>query len=332
MMNIGANDMIEVGIPVYKAKDFLCNALDSLVAQTYKRFITCLSIDGDGEDYTDIIKEYQKRGLIMRIIYSQVNGGPGDARQRVLDTTQAQYLMFLDADDILTPRAVEVLYNEIRGHDYDILRSSFIREQRNRPDLKMASTDNIITWFHGKIYKVQYLKEKGLHFLPGLRTDEDAYFNMVAWNSTKKLGMLDEVTYIWRDNKNSVTRGRPVKEYFMDTHMNYMGGQIQALKDLFRINDQVQQKLLTNALVNLYYYYMRAVFYGCDQEEMDREFSTLRNEGWMQVWLQTGQNWVDVVQTLKGGARIDEENIIFYEEPFNKWAARLFKAEAPNAQ
>lgn len=32
MTNIGVNDMVEVGIPVYKAKDFLHNALDSLVA------------------------------------------------------------------------------------------------------------------------------------------------------------------------------------------------------------------------------------------------------------------------------------------------------------
>lgn len=267
---------------------------------------------------------------MIRIICSQTNGGPGMARQRILDTTQAQYLMYLDADDILMPRAVEILYNEIRGHDYDILRSSFIREQRNKTDLKMSSTDNIITWFHGKIYKVQYLKEKGLHFLPGLRTDEDAYFNMVAWNSTKKLGMLDEVTYLWKDNKNSITRERNVKEYFIDTHMNYMGGQIQALKDLFKINDQVAQKLVTNALVNLYYYYMRAIFYGCDKAEMDKEFSTLRNESWMQIWLQTAQNWLDVIQMLKAGARIDETNIIFYEEPFNKWAKRLFKAEDIN--
>ena len=47
--------MVEVGIPVYKARDTLPNALDSLVVQTKKNFIVCLSIDGDGENYQDII-------------------------------------------------------------------------------------------------------------------------------------------------------------------------------------------------------------------------------------------------------------------------------------
>ena len=71
--------MVELGIPVYKARDTIRDTLNSLVAQTRKRFITCLSIDGDGEDYSDIIKEYQDRGLNIRVIEGE-NGGPGMAR------------------------------------------------------------------------------------------------------------------------------------------------------------------------------------------------------------------------------------------------------------
>jgi len=183
-----------------------------------------LSIDGDGEDYTDIINTYRARGLKIRVINGKINGGPGIARQRVLDTTQASHLMYLDADDMLMPRAVEVLYEYAKAHDYDILRSSFIRENRNIEDRFMSADDNLITWFHGKIYKVQYLRDKNIHFLPELWTDEDAYFNAVAWNSTTKLGLMAEPTYIWRDNKNSITRKLNQKQYFMDTHMNYIHG------------------------------------------------------------------------------------------------------------
>ena len=183
-----------------------------------------MSIDGDGEDYTDIINTYKARGLKIRVINGKTNGGPGIARQRVLDTTQASHLMYLDADDMLMPRAVEVLYEYAKAHDYDILRSSFIRENRNIEDRFMSADDNLITWFHGKIYKVQYLRDKNIHFLPGLWTDEDAYFNAVAWNSTTKLGLMAEPTYIWRDNKNSITRKFDQKQYFIDTHMNYIHG------------------------------------------------------------------------------------------------------------
>lgn len=47
--------MIEVIIPVYNALDTLPKALDSLVAQTKNNFIVCLSIDGDGLNYDNII-------------------------------------------------------------------------------------------------------------------------------------------------------------------------------------------------------------------------------------------------------------------------------------
>lgn len=79
--------MVEVGIPVWHAKSTLSKCLDSLVAQTFDRFITCLSIDCDGEDYSDIIKTYRSRGLKIRIINGKENGGPGAARQRIIDTT-----------------------------------------------------------------------------------------------------------------------------------------------------------------------------------------------------------------------------------------------------
>ena len=113
-----------------------------------------MSIDCDGEDYSDIINTYRARGLKIRIINGKTNGGRGAARQRILDTTQASHLIYLDADDMLMPRAVEVLYEYARAHDYDILRSSFIRENKNIEDRFMSADDNLITWFHGKIYKV----------------------------------------------------------------------------------------------------------------------------------------------------------------------------------
>ena len=92
---------------------------------------------------------------------------------------------------------------------------------------------------------------------------------------------------------------------------------------MFEINDSVPQVLITNTLVNLYYYYVKAKFYKCDAEEMDREFSTLKNEDWMQLWLNEGSNWIDIVDNIKGGLVIDKEHIVFFDEPFNLWAKRL---------
>ena len=261
--------MVEVGIPVWHAKDTLCKCLDSLVAQTLDRFITCLSIDCDGEDYSDIIKKYQERGLKIRIINSEENGGPGMARQRILDTTQCDYIMFLDADDMLMPRAVEILYKSAKINNFDILRSSFIREEEKEEDKILPHNMGVITWFHGKIYKVSFLKENNIQFLPGLRIDEDAYFNLIAWNASKNCGEIPEVTYIWRFNKQSITRATKGKEYFLNTYMCYITSQVEGLIKLFQLTDNLSNSLIVKTIINIYNYYMKARFYQVDETQMN---------------------------------------------------------------
>lgn len=298
-----------------------------MVAQTKKNFIVCLSVDADGEDYSDIVDTYMRRGLRIRTIYSDVNGGPGDACQRVLDTTQCEYIMFADADDLLMPRAVETLYRGIVSSGYDMLRSSFIKEQGSEPDVILEAKANVITWRHGKIYRVKYLKDINLRFLPGLRTDEDAYFNIIAWNCTKQHGILNEITYIWRYNKNSITREKDEVSYFKETYNNYIHGQVEALKKIFSTADEVPNILVTKTLINIYYFYMRARFYKCDEKIMDDTLSTLKHEGWMRTWFNCAENWVDVIDNLKPGQFYDKQYVVFFEEGFNLWAMRLLKGD-----
>lgn len=298
-----------------------------MVAQTKKNFIVCLSVDGDGEDYSDIVNTYMHRGLKIRTIYSDVNGGPGDACQRVIDSTQCEYIMFADADDLLMPRAVETLYRGIVSTGYDMLRSSFIKEQGKDPDVILDANNNVITWRHGKIYRVKYLRDINLRFLPGLRTDEDAYFNIIAWNCTKQHGILNEITYIWRYNKQSITREKDEITYFKETYNNYIHGQVEAMKKIFATAEEVPNILVTKTLINIYYFYMRARFYKCNEKIMDDTISTLKTEGWMKTWFRCAENWVDVIENLKPGQFYDKQYVVFFEETFNEWAIRLLKGD-----
>lgn len=317
--------MLEIGVPVYKARDTLPKGLDSLVAQTRNNFTVCLSIDADGEDYSDIVETYTARGLTIRVIEAEENGGPGMARQHILDTTEADYIMFMDADDMLMPRAVELLYIQAKIQNLDIVRSSFVREERKGGDRYITKDVNTITWFHGKIYRVGYLKEKNIRFLPGLRTDEDAYFNFIAWNSTKNRGELNEMTYIWRDNPNSVTRCNSVREYFSNTYNNYIRSQVEGLKKLFELNKDINYSLVSQTLMNLYYYYMNAKFLNLPLDETEAMFMSLADEPWMPTFLNTPQNWMEIVQNVKAGAIYEGQYVVFYNETFYNWAMRLFK-------
>lgn len=318
--------MVEIGIPVYKARSTLPTALDSLVAQTKKNFIVCISIDGDEDSYDDIIQVYIKRGLKIRKIVSKENCGAGMARQKIIDSTQCDYIMFLDADDMFMPRAVEVLYSQAKLQNYDLVHSSFIRESTTTSDILMSSSDNVITWFHGKIYKVNFLRKYNIRFLPQLRTEEDAYFNSVVWNTADTHGMTNEVLYLWCDNKYSVTREIPKKEYFLRYHCNYMIALILSLDKIFSIKEQISVPLITSTLVHLYEYYMTGRFYKCDETEMDNIISIMRNYEFIQTCLSQLESWCDILNKLRPGQFLENQYIIFYEENFHKWIERLVKA------
>lgn len=322
----------EVGIPVYNAVDTLPRALESLVNQTVSDFGICLSIDGDEhlEEYLDIVNEFSARGLNIRTIYSNINGGPGMARQNVLSTTEAEYLMYLDADDLFTPRAVEVLTYVIDQQELDIVRAAYIKEERGEAGQIVPENSGSITHFHGKIYRVEYLKKKGIDFLPNLRYNEDSYFNLVAWNSTEERGEVVEPMYIWRENDNSITRVKGEKAFFTIAYYQYIYSQVEGLKKLNKINGKVSDKLLTSTLCLLYSNYTRAKLYGLPLEETEASLMTLRDEEFMQKYLLNYNNWVDLVQQLHAG-EVYDDIIIFYKEPFNEWAARLIKKEKENA-
>jgi len=317
--------MLEVGITVYHSRDTLPKALDSLVAQTKKLFITCLSIDGDGEDYSDIINEYEHRGLMFRIINSEENGGPGIARQRILDTTECDYITFLDSDDMLLPRAVEILYGNAKANDYDILKSNFIREKYGAMGNIMDIKNRSCTWFHGSAYKVSYIRDNNIRFMPELRSEEDAYFNVIAYNCTSKKGETNEITYLWRDNQNSITRKGSNKEYFQRSYKSYIYSQVEGLKKIYEINEDINGDLVSQTLINIYNHYMRAKYYKLSLEEIDESISTLKETEWMNIYLNTAKNWVYIVSNIQPGAYLDENAVIFYKETFDLWASRLLR-------
>lgn len=230
--------------------------------------------------------------------------------------------MFLDADDMLMPRAAEVLYREAKLQNYDLIQSGFYRENDDK-DTVIQPSGTTITWFHGKIYRTQFLKEKNISFLPGLRVDEDAYFNAVAWNSTESRGQIEEALYLWRNNKNSITRELDDKTYFCQNYFNYIHSQTSALMRIFEINNKMPEYFTANTLMNIYYYYMRAKFYQLNEIIMIEDISRLKAQPWIKNFFNDFNMWQHIINNIKSGQIYDKGNVVFFSETFDKWVNRL---------
>lgn len=311
--------MIDIIIPTYKARDTLPNALDSLVAQTKKMFIVTIVQDCDGEDYTDIIAEYRRRGLQIRLIQTPQNGGPGNARQFGMDSdNMCEYFMFLDSDDMYYPRAVEILSKEAKLNDADIVTSTFLAEQNHQPALTLDVQTTPVTWTHGKIYKADYLRKNNIRFLPQLRLNEDAYFNLVAVNCAQKKFQVPEATYLWRDNKNSLTRNKEDATFFDRSWEMYICSQVEGLLSIERITGSIDISLIAATFNNMYNHIMEAIYRNYSTDYAKQLCLKLKDSPAILNALNEKKFWETVHQLVKGTI-LKDNTLIFMKMRFCDW-------------
>ena len=311
--------MVAIIIPIYKSRDTLPTALDSLVSQTKKTFMVIPSIDGDGENYDDLFEEYEKRGLHIYPIYSKENCGPGIARQRGIDAAKmCKYLMFLDADDMLLPRAVEVLTHEIEVKNADIVAGTFLSEQSPGIAEIYDAHEKGITWLHGKIYRREYLVENNIRFLSEFKFNEDAYFNLVAWNCSNKTYKIKESLYLWRNNQKSLTRsvtGKELQERIIGT---YVQTQILALQKIIEIKNDINTYTFAATLYNIYSHIMRSNFYKIENKDYLPYFNLIKNNDVLQSKFGDAQLWQYLITHALQGSTA-ENSFFFYKQNILDW-------------
>lgn len=318
--------MVDLIIPTWKARNTLPAALDSLVAQTKKLFIVTIVQDADGEDYSDIIEEYHRRGLKIRLIQMEQNGGPGLARQRGMDTdTMSKYFMFMDSDDILNPRAIEVLTREIELNNADMIFSNFLVDKPGVPAMVMDVDSTPCTWTHGKVYRAEYLRKNNIRFHPELRLNEDSYFNLVATNCTTNKIKIHEVTYIWHQTPTSLTRKDGEVGFFTRGWAQYITSQVYGLQDIGARLGQLDPNLAAATFINMYTQHMKAmcnqIAEKCSVEDFNsvaRKLGTLKNDKVIMEAVRTKQFWEYISKNLKGCEMFDD-HLIFYKMRFCDW-------------
>jgi glycosyltransferase involved in cell wall biosynthesis len=91
--------LISCIVPVYNGELYLREAIDSILAQTYRPLEIIVVDDGSTDATADVVASYGDR---LRYVW-QANGGPGAARNRGLTLAQGEFVAFQDADDLWHP-------------------------------------------------------------------------------------------------------------------------------------------------------------------------------------------------------------------------------------
>jgi glycosyltransferase involved in cell wall biosynthesis len=103
--------LISVIIPSYNQGHFLHEAIESVIAQTYPHVEVVVIDDGSMDNVEEIAQRYPGVRCVR-----QENQGLAAARNTGLRRSRGEYLVFLDADDRLMPKALETGLTAFAAH------------------------------------------------------------------------------------------------------------------------------------------------------------------------------------------------------------------------
>lgn len=225
--------LVSVIVPVYNVEKYLTRCLDSIVEQTYQKLEILLINDGSTDDSGKICHQYAERDSRIRLFH-QENRGQSAARNVGLDNMTGEYIVFVDSDDYISTRFVEVLLNVQQKSKAPIVSSNYFRvsEEDDEAEFQAAALDNQIPYkilsrddvfcvsgrkkvklqevIVSKLYKKTIFGD--MRFPVGKIYEDSFLFPKIFWRADTIL-YLDFDLYAYRMSPNSTMRRDGITTY-----------------------------------------------------------------------------------------------------------------------
>ena len=231
--------LVSIITPVYNSRKYLKATFLSVMHQTigFKNIEYILVDDGSDDGSFDLIKKYAAEYSNVKAYKTLKNSGNASKPRNIaLDAVTADYIMFLDADDILERGAVAYLYGEMTSRDADLIGGAYreLNDRRTQLDKRYEHSRNgyydfsldIQDWFPimhpfvTKLFKTEIVRKHNICFDTELSNGEDTLFVIEYMKHTKNAWHENRLIYFYRVRENSMSH-KYQKQYFLGLLKTY---------------------------------------------------------------------------------------------------------------
>ena len=159
-----AQPRVSVGLPVYNGEDFVREAIDSILGQTFRDFELIISDNGSTDATESICRDYAARDPRVRYERNDINRGAAWNFNNVFDLARADYFQWAAHDDVydlcFLEQAVPVLDNRddvvlcFAGTDFIDENGTVVRQYPFPIDVNNASTGELFALYSAKSHIV----------------------------------------------------------------------------------------------------------------------------------------------------------------------------------
>lgn len=215
---------ISIIMPVYNCQDYVSEAIESVIKQSWKQWEMIIVDDGSNDKSGEICDKYAENDLRIRVLHCN-NGGVSEARNRGILEASGEFIQFIDGDDKLKEDAMEIIIKEMELENQEIdliifgyetfpkqIVKSIVRKMKI--DSKDAIAENFDLLFPNhllhspcnKLYKRSIISQNHLVFPLDMSMGEDLMFNLAYIKCINRACVIPEVLYDYRRNiSNSLT-------------------------------------------------------------------------------------------------------------------------------
>lgn len=227
MKNI-ENPLISIILPVYNIETYLDDCINSLMGQSYKNIEIILVDDGSTDKSGEKCDSYANKNKNIIVVH-QENKGVGSARNRGINISKGEYIVFVDPDDITSKYYLEIMLENLKKYDCDMIVSNYTNNMsllygNNKEDSynnievidaefvfnKMLDNKSFDGFLWNKIFKAYNIKKYNIRFSENIKIWEDMLFVLNYIKTINKIGFIDIKLYFYRIRKNSATTNKNI--------------------------------------------------------------------------------------------------------------------------
>ena len=240
--------LISVITPLFNTdKKFLCELIDSVIAQTYGNWELCFvdfSDEANQPRVEKIVRKYMRKD--KRVLYERDanNRGIAENTNRVIQMAHGEYLALLDHDDVLHPYAFYKVVKAINDDKADFIYTDEVKFSKKvtktqapyyKPDFcaDQLRTQNFIC--HLNVYKKSLLTDYNIHYDDSFNGSQDHDIVLRLTEKAKHIVHIPEVLYYWRVHAASVASNISAKPYCTTSGINAINAQYRRMGENLKV-------------------------------------------------------------------------------------------------
>lgn len=217
-------------VPVYRTRAYLDLCVRSVLNQSCRDLELILVDDCCPDQCGKLCDEYAAQDPRVRVIHKPVNQGLGFARNTGLEAAQGDFILFLDSDDWLHPRALSCC-DAFTDADILVFGTSFVYEKSGKADVRvpkaataqtekekadifaMLTQARIFQFAWNKRYRREFLLKTGVLF-EKTALIEDFLFNIALFSKAKNIRCICGALHFYRKPVHETLASKYSPDFF----------------------------------------------------------------------------------------------------------------------